>query len=114
MHSKDPHFLIVIGAFTVALLLPATPAWADRIDGNWCHADGRTMSINGPSIVTPGGTAMTGEYDRHGFDYTIPEGESDAGAAVGMTQFDDNTNQVTTTIGSRAKTEIWNRCDLTT
>lgn len=113
MHPKKPIFPIAVAAFTAALLLPAALAQADRIDGNWCHADGRTMSIDGPKIVTPGGTAMTGDYDRHGFDYTIPEGEPDAGAAVGMIQFDDNTNQVTTTVGSRAKTGIWNRCTLT-
>lgn len=114
MHPKNRLFPIAAAAVTAVLLLPAAPAWADQIDGNWCHADGRTMSIDGPRIVTPGGAAMTGDYDRHGFDYTIPEGEPDSGAAVSMTQFDDNTNQVTTTIGSRAKTEIWNRCDLTT
>ena len=82
-----------------ALMLPAAPALADRIDGNWCFRDGRSMSIDGPAIVTPGGTAMTGDYDRHGFRYVVPAGEADARAQVDMVQFDDNTIQVTTSGG---------------
>ena len=105
--------------FTVtlaAILLPAAPARADRIDGNWCYKS-RHMTIDGPSIVTPGGTKMRGLYDRHGFQYTVPAGEPDAGAQVDMVQYDDQTIQVTTTPGTTAgapRTEIWNRCDLTT
>ncbi len=94
-----------------AALLPATPALADRIDGNWCYKT-RAMTINGPNIVTPGGRKMTGDYDRHGFRYIVPPGESDAGAAVDMVQYDDNTIQVATG-GVTPHTEIWNRCKLT-
>ena len=102
----------VIAAF---LLLPVAPALADRIDGNWCLTAGRHLSIDGPAIVTPGGTSMTGDYDRHGFRYVAPAGEADAGAQVDMMQFDDDTIQVVTTPpGGPARTEIWNRCDLTT
>ena len=35
-----------------ALMLPAAPALADRIDGNWCFRDGRSMSIDGLGIDT--------------------------------------------------------------
>ncbi len=103
-------------AVMAALLLPAGPALADRIDGNWCFTDSRHMSIDGPAIVTPGGTSMTGDYDRHGFHYVAPAGEADAGAQVDMIQFDDYTIQVTTTPpgGGGARTETWKRCDLTT
>ncbi len=94
------------------ILLMPSPARADRIDGNWCYRD-RYMSIDGPVIITPGGTKMTGLYDRHGFRYTVPGGEPDAGARVDMIQFDDLTIQVTTTGGGTSRTEIWNRCDLT-
>jgi hypothetical protein len=45
----------------------ATPALADRIDGDWCAADGRNLSINGANIKTPGGAAITGDYARHEF-----------------------------------------------
>jgi len=96
-----------------ALLMPASPARADRIDGNWCYKD-RHMSINGPTIVTPGGTRMKGLYDRHGFQYTVPDGEPDAGAMVNMIQFNEQTIQVMTVEGGTRRVEIWNRCDLTT
>ena len=107
---------ILAAAVMAALLLPAAPALADKIDGNWCFTDSRHMSIDGPAIVTPGGTSMTGEYDRHGFRYVVPAGEADAGAEVDMIQYDDYTIQVTTTPadGGGARTETWKRCDLTT
>ncbi|MBE9554886.1 MAG: hypothetical protein IMF05_15590 [Proteobacteria bacterium] len=108
--------LFLAAAVMASLLLPASPALADRIDGNWCYTDGRHISIDGPAIVTPGGTAMTGDYDRHGFTYVAPAGEADAGAQIDMIQFDDYTIQVTTTPpgGGEARTETWKRCDLTT
>ena len=45
-------------ALLLALVLPQSfwtrHARADAIDGHWCHADGRLISIAGPRIVTPG------------------------------------------------------------
>ena len=98
---------------TAGLLMFAAPARADRIDGNWCYQD-RHMSIDGPTIITPGGTRMKGQYDRHGFQYTVPDGEQDAGAMVNMVQFNEQTIQVVTAKKQDIRTEIWNRCDLTT
>jgi hypothetical protein len=49
-----------------SLLAPAL-AQADAIDGHWCAADGRVMTIEGASILTPGGAKMTGDYSRHAF-----------------------------------------------
>ena len=112
MFGKSPVFLLACGL--AALLSMVPPALADRIDGNWCFQS-RTMSIDGPNIVTPGGTRMAGLYHRHGFKYTVPAGEAEAGAEVEMIQFDDYTIQVTTAPpGGAARTEIWKRCDLTT
>ena len=111
MRAATATILIAIAAALV--LMPASPARADRIDGNWCYKS-RHMSIDGPAIVTPGGTQMIGLYDRHGFRYTVPGGEPDAGAEVDMVQLNDQTIQVTTTGGDGSRTEIWNRCDLTT
>ena len=56
------------------LTLPSGPALADAIDGDWCHPDGRKLTINGPEIVTPGGTRMKGDYDRHHFNYVDASG----------------------------------------
>ncbi len=38
-----------------ALCLSVGAARADAIDGDWCQADGRHMTIRGPEITTPGG-----------------------------------------------------------
>ena len=106
--------LVLAAAVMAALLLPTTPALADRIDGDWCY-NSLSFTIDGPSIVTPGGTRMTGEYDRHGFRYVVPAGEADSGARIDMTQFNDTTVEVTTSPpGGAVRTEIWRRCQLTT
>ena len=60
------------------------PALADAIDGDWCRADGKRMSIRGPVIITPGGRETNGNYTRHFFSYVIPSGEADAGATVSI------------------------------
>jgi hypothetical protein len=57
-------------------------ARADAIDGDWCAANGKRMSIRGPSIVTPGGQQTSGNYTRHFFSYVIPAGETGAGATI--------------------------------
>ena len=65
------------------LLLSATAARADAIDGDWCLG-AKTMSIRGADIVTPGGQRMKGDYTRHSFSYTVPAGEPGAGEIVAM------------------------------
>ncbi len=75
-----------LAATTIAagITLHAGAALADAIDGDWCHADGRRLSINGPDIVTPGGARLKGDYDRHHFSYVAPVSEPGAGAPVAM------------------------------
>jgi hypothetical protein len=89
------------------MVLPTGSARADAIDGNWCSADGRSMSIAGPQIVTPGGTKMKGDYDRHGFRYVVPAAEKPAGAQVDMSQLDDNTIHVRV---GKGPIKTWHRC----
>jgi hypothetical protein len=60
----------------------ADVAWADAIDGDWCAANGKRMSIRGPAIVTPGGQQTSGNYTRHFFSYVVPTGETGSGATV--------------------------------
>ena len=57
-------------------------AFADAIDGDWCRAGGKRMSIRGPDIVTPGGQQTSGNYTRHSFSYVIPAGEEGAGTTM--------------------------------
>ena len=67
---------ILIGFFLI--LFAALPAYADAIDGRWCHK-GRQVTIESPLIITPSGKRVNGEFDRHSFSYTIPAGDEHAG-----------------------------------
>jgi len=99
---------IVFLAIAVSAVVFSTGTWADQIDGNWCRGM-RHLSIDGPNIVTPGGTRMTGEYDRHGFRYVVPSGEAGAGDTVVMWQVHDGLMQMT--VSSKPDlVEDWNRC----
>ena len=106
--------IAILLLFAIAL---AEPARADAIDGYWCHKDGRRMSINGPEIITPGGTSMEGEYERHGFAYKVPAHEPHAGARVTMTLKSDDIIQLFIPgkgpLPTPVTTETWQRCDLT-
>ncbi len=104
----------VVGLLS-GLLLLAQPAHADRIDGDWCSNSGERLSIDGAQIVTPAGTRMSGNYERHFFSYTVPVPEKDAGSRIEMSQ----QNEQTMTLRRRSKDsnapplEIWQRCEAT-
>jgi hypothetical protein len=87
--------------------LGAGPAQADAIDGNWCSREGKSMSISGPQIVTPGGTRMKGDYHRHGFRYVVPAAETPAGAKVDMSLVDEETLHVRV---GKGPVKTWRRC----
>ena len=85
-------------------------ARADAIDGHWCAADGRVMTIEGPRILTPGGNRIGGDYSRHAFAYVVPTGETLAGATIRMILLDEETVRLNP--GNGAEDEIWHRCDV--
>lgn len=96
-------------ALTLAITaLAATPAKADQIDGHWCKGLKR-LSIDGPNIITPGGTKMIGEYDRHGFRYIVPAGEEGAGDEITMAQQHDELIHLWTS-AKPDDTQAWTRC----
>lgn len=107
----------IAAAAGIALLLPAPTALADAIDGNWCF-QAKQLSIRGPVIVTPGGTAMQGDYDRHGFIYVVPGGEPQAGQTVVMVLLNETTMRLgiggSVEAAGKAASEIWRRCSATT
>ncbi|HEY1361583.1 MAG TPA: hypothetical protein VGF60_05015 [Xanthobacteraceae bacterium] len=77
----------LIGIAGIAFALAgagSTRAKADVIDGDWCNAEGKQMSIRGPEIVTPGGKQTRGDYTRHSFSYVVPAGEPGAGEIVSI------------------------------
>ena len=103
----------VIGAACgIALLAMPGVVRADAIDGDWCHKNGKRLSIRGPAIVTPGGTAMTGDYDRHAFAYVVPPGEPGTGKRMVLVLVDEDTIEMGegVTRFSPRDPEIWKRC----
>ena len=98
---------LALGFAAILLLAVATPAAADSIDGNWCSTDGRHFEIDGPQIVTWGGTRMMGDYDRHGFRYVVPGTEKESGSKIDMRLMGEHRVLVSKD-GGEAQT--WNRC----
>lgn len=92
----------------LVLVAAATSAQADAIDGDWCRADGKRMSIHGPQIVTPSGQQTRGDYDRHFFTYVIPPGEAGAGATVSITLLSEYLAHAR--VGSDPAVQEWRRC----
>lgn len=103
----DRRIKTLMAAFALALLVE--PAWADAIDGNWCHDDGRHFSIRGSEIVTPGGVRLAGNYSRHAFSYRTPAAEPGAGQTIDMSLADDNTVYLRRGEAAAAP-EVWRRC----
>lgn len=93
--------------FIAACLAPGA-ARADAIDGSWCLSASERLSIDGPRIVTLAGHALVGAYSRHFFSYTVPEGESPAGATMQMRLLDEQTMQ--RRAGPDGTVETWTRC----
>jgi hypothetical protein len=95
----------------IALLLFASPAHADRIDGDWCNAKDERLTITGPRITLPSGKSLAGQYRRHEFAYQAPTGEADAGQSVFMQQFsDESMSSYIIQNNQPASTINWTRC----
>jgi hypothetical protein len=101
---------IALGMAALVCAMAPCAARADAIDGNWCAADGRVMTIEGPVILTPGGHSITGDYSRHAFSYVVPDGESQAGSKVVMVLLNEETIELDP--GGGTEHEIWHRCDV--
>ncbi len=99
---------LLSGAACAALLGWVQPALADAIDGDWCRADGKRMTIRGPAIVTPGGQQTSGDYTRHFFSYVIPAGEAGAGATVSIQLLSEYLAHARQ--GPDAPVQEWRRC----
>jgi hypothetical protein len=107
--SLRPRFRLV-GCILGGLALTATPALADKIDGDWCHVDGRHFTINYHDLTTPGGHHVVGDYGRHSFSYVVPEGEPDSGATVQMMLINEQTVQLRIS-GKDAPLQTFKRCE---
>ena len=90
----------------------AMPAMADQIDGDWCNVDGKRLSINGSKIEIPSGKQISGNYTRHEFAYTGPDGDPEMGQKIRMIQ---QSEQLMLLYRSTApdNAEEWRRCQVT-
>ena len=43
------------------------------LDGQWCSADGRSISISGVSVRAPGGQTVTARYGKFALSFDDPE-----------------------------------------
>jgi hypothetical protein len=93
----------------LAGLLVASPAFADRIDGEWCHSSGSLM-IEGPKIRTPGGNNIEGRYSHHNFSYKVPASEPEPGSDIDMRQLSEETMMLSR---KGRPEETWKRCKVT-
>ena len=106
--SKRSQTFLAISA-GMLFLFAAGAARTDAIDGDWCRADGKRMSIRGPAIVTPGGHEIQGLYTRHYFEYAIPAGEPGAGDKVYITLLSETLAHARQGAPD-AIVQVWNRC----
>ena len=87
------------------------PAHADVIDGDWCAADGRSLSIRGAEMRIPSGAEILGEYTRHTARYVGPVGDREAGHDVRMRVSGDDDMWLERVIdGAPQPDEEWHRC----
>jgi hypothetical protein len=109
-----PYRLAAIGVCAMVYTLCTSPTWADVIDGHWCFTDGKRISIQGPAIVTPGGSHIQGDYSRHFFTYVVPQVEPDSGQTVSMALVNEDTVQLRIGTGpaysSDGPVQVWHRC----
>jgi hypothetical protein len=96
----------------VALLTFTLPAAADAIDGDWCSPEGLHLTIDGREITTPGKITIQGNYTRHEFAYTAPDGDPDAGSQVYLSLLnDDEMNYYHPgKDGALGEPVVWRRC----
>ena len=92
----------------LALVLVATPAWADQIIGEWCPPGGSvSLIVKNYDDVSFAGQAVEARVGRHHVDFVIPAGTADAGMRFDANQLNDE--QLRVTIGEKAP-EIWTPC----
>ncbi len=99
--------MIVRGLLILAMVAIAPgAAWADAIDGAWCHAEQGRITIQGPRIETVTGRRMEGDYTRHSFQYVAPGGDPGAGGTIAMILMGEDMMRVR----AGGREETWRRC----
>ena len=88
----------------------AGSARADVIDGEWCDDAGHHFTISGPQIVTPEGTRTTGQYSRHAFSYSDPQGGAADASEIFMRLINESTVHLRHGTDATGPFQVWTRC----
>ncbi|MEP0945027.1 MAG: hypothetical protein ABJH63_09415 [Rhizobiaceae bacterium] len=91
------------------LMLSVTEASADSLDGDWCNLIDGKLTIDGAVIITPSGNRVMGNYGRHRFIYTAPEGGWHGGKTIVIQQYSEQLMKLTA--GDAASKE-WRPCQV--
>jgi hypothetical protein len=76
---------VIAASLVICAGIPAYPQNpVSALDGDWCHADGKRLSIKGADIVLPGGKPLRADYARTYASWVVPQGEQNAGMTVTM------------------------------
>jgi hypothetical protein len=75
----------VTTALFICVSLPAHgQKYVQALDGDWCQADGKRLSVKGADVVLPGGKPLRADYARTYASWVVPQGEQNAGMTVTM------------------------------
>jgi hypothetical protein len=114
MPSMPPGRLAAVVVCAAMFAAGTSPARADVIDGQWCFTDGQRYSIRGPSMITPAGSHIQGDYARHFFAYVAPPTDAHAGQTISISLVNEDTVQLRIGSGpsysSDGPVQIWHRC----
>lgn len=91
------------------LMLGVTGASADALDGDWCNLTDGKLTIDGSVIITPAGNRVMGDYGRHRFIYTAPEGDWHGGETIVIQQYSEQLMKLT--VGDGESRE-WRPCQV--
>lgn len=94
----------------LALSTASSPAFADKLDGDWCNLDDGKLTINGSTITTPFDIKVQGRYSRHRFEYVAPAGDWHAGKTIIIQQFGDELMELSV---DKGQPKPWRPCRYT-
>ena len=86
------------------------------VDGKWCSDDGRTISVNGLTVVAANGLPAVGAYTEKAFYFAEPRADGRAGPEIWMEP--KGPDAVRVSVVSEVQKEppphdLWSRCGVT-
>ena len=103
-------FVVLLSVFAAVGTTAAT------LGGRWCASDGRTITVAGLAVLTPGGQKTVGRYSERAFSFVLPTGEWDAGKAIWMELKSPDSARVSVLSSEQLGPpphDLWYRCGVT-